>query len=47
VTLSNPASAPAQAYMNAARRLAGETVEMTVPTDRRRLFGKFFARRAA
>ena len=47
VTLSNPASAPAQAYMNAARRLAGETVEMTVPTDRKRLFGKFFARRAA
>ena len=47
VTLSNPASAPAQAYINAARRLSGETVEMTVPSDRRSLFGKFFTRRAA
>jgi septum site-determining protein MinD len=47
VTLSNPASAPARAYMSAAKRLEGEVIEMTVPTDRRSLFGKFFARRAA
>ena len=47
VTLSNPACAPARAYIDAARRLAGETVEMVVPSERRRLFGKFFARRAA
>ncbi len=47
VTLCNPASAPAQAYLNAARRLSGETVEITVPADRKRFFGKFFTRRAA
>jgi septum site-determining protein MinD len=47
VTISNPHCAAARAYSDAARRLAGETVEMTVPTDRRSLFGKFFTRRAA
>ena len=47
VTLSNPACGPAQAYINAARRLSGETVEIKVPSDRKSLFGKFFARRAA
>ena len=47
VTLSNPASAPARAYASAAKRLEGETIEMTIPVDRRGLFGKFFARRAA
>ncbi len=47
VTLSNPKSAPAQAYMNAARKLAGETLEIAVPSDRKRLFAKFFGRRAA
>jgi septum site-determining protein MinD len=47
VTLCNPSSAPAQAYISAARRLAGEALEITIPSDRRSLFGKFFARRAA
>jgi septum site-determining protein MinD len=47
VTLSNPMSAPARAYMDAARRLAGETLEMSVPMEKRSLFGKFFTRRAA
>jgi septum site-determining protein MinD len=47
VTLNNPASAPGRAYFDAARRLKGETVELTIPTDRRGLFGKLFGRRAA
>jgi septum site-determining protein MinD len=47
VTLSNPESTPARAYMNAAKRLLGETIEVSIPSDRKRLFSKFFARRAA
>jgi len=47
VTLNNEASAPARAYMDAARRLIGETVPMTVPADKRSLLGMFFGRRAA
>lgn len=47
VTLSNPVSAPARAYQDAARRLNGETVEMTIPADRRNLMGVLFGRRAA
>jgi septum site-determining protein MinD len=47
VTLSNAASAPARAYAAAARRLMGETIVMTVPNDKKSLFGKFFCRRAA
>jgi septum site-determining protein MinD len=47
VTLSNPTSAPAQAYQDAARRLGGEAVPMVIPADRRNLFGKIFGGRAA
>jgi septum site-determining protein MinD len=47
VTLSNPVSAPARAYADAARRLAGEDIDMTIPSDRKGLFGKLFGRRAA
>jgi septum site-determining protein MinD len=47
ITIANPTSAPARAYTDAARRLIGETVVLTIPTDRRGLFGKLFARRAA
>jgi septum site-determining protein MinD len=47
VTLNNPLSAPARAYLDAARRLKGETVPMTVPSERRGLFDKLFGRRAA
>jgi len=47
VTLSNPESAPARAYMDAVRRLQGETLEMTVPTDRKGLLAKWFKWRAA
>ncbi len=47
VTISNPTSAPARAYLDAARRLRGETVEITVPSERKGLFNKLFGRRAA
>jgi septum site-determining protein MinD len=47
VTISNPTSAPARAYGDAARRLKGEKVEMTVPTDKKGLLDKLFRRRAA
>ncbi|HUZ62911.1 MAG TPA: septum site-determining protein MinD [Acetobacteraceae bacterium] len=47
VTLSNPSSAPARAYLDAARRLLGETVAMTVPSDRRGFIGRLLGRRAA
>jgi septum site-determining protein MinD len=47
VTIANPMSGPARAYSDAAKRLVGETVVLTIPTDRRGLFGKLFTRRAA
>jgi septum site-determining protein MinD len=47
VTLSNAASAPARAYLAAARRLKGEDVPMTIPNDKKGLFDKLFGRRAA
>ncbi len=47
VTMSNPDSAPARAYFDAARRLTGESVPMSIPEERRNLFGKLFGRRAA
>jgi len=47
VTFNNPSSAPARAYLDAARRLMGEEVEMTVPTEKQGFFGKLFGRRAA
>jgi septum site-determining protein MinD len=46
ITLSSEGSTPARAYVDAARRLAGETVEMTIPTHKKGLF-KLFGRRAA
>ena len=42
-----PQSAPARAYADAVRRLKGETVAMTVPSEKRSLLGKLFTRRAA
>src|SRR5438477_9367715 len=39
VTLSNPASAPARAYLDAASRLRGENLPMAVHSQRRRLVG--------
>jgi septum site-determining protein MinD len=47
VTLSNPASAPAKAYADAAKRLNGETISMLVPGHRRTMLAKLFGRRAA
>jgi septum site-determining protein MinD len=47
VTLNNATSAPARAYLDAARRLRGENLTMSVPNDRKRLFDKLFGRRAA
>jgi septum site-determining protein MinD len=47
VTLNNTASAPARAYLDAARRLKGDDVPMIIPSDRKGLFDKLFGRRAA
>jgi septum site-determining protein MinD len=47
VTLGNPATAAARAYFDAARRLAGENIEMTIPSDKKSLLEKLFGRRAA
>ena len=48
VTLNNAASQPARAYIDAARRLSGETVDMVVPTEQRRGFmDRLLGRRAA
>jgi septum site-determining protein MinD len=44
VTLSNANSAPARAYLAAAKRLRGDEVPAN---DRRSLLGRFFWRRAA
>jgi septum site-determining protein MinD len=47
VTLNNPASVPARAYLDATRRLLGETVPMLVPTERKGLMNLLLGRRAA
>jgi septum site-determining protein MinD len=47
VTLNNAASAPALAYTDAARRLLGETVTMTVPLVRKSFMNRLLGRRAA
>ncbi|HWG03887.1 MAG TPA: septum site-determining protein MinD [Beijerinckiaceae bacterium] len=47
VTISNATSAPARAYMDAARRLMGEDVSMTIPSDKKGFLDKLFGRRAA
>ncbi|HVK90353.1 MAG TPA: septum site-determining protein MinD [Mycoplana sp.] len=47
VTLADARSAPALAYHDAARRLAGETVPITIPNEKRGILGKIFGRRAA
>src|SRR5947199_2535601 len=45
ITISNPSSAPARAYVDAARRLRGEAVGMTIPNDKRGILNKLFGRR--
>jgi septum site-determining protein MinD len=47
VTLNNAQSAPARAYMDAARRLRGEDVPMIIPSQKKGLLDRLFARRAA
>jgi len=47
ITVSNPSSAPARAYVAAARRLKGENVPMAISNDKRRLIERLFGRRAA
>jgi septum site-determining protein MinD len=47
VTLNDRLSAAARAYIEAARRLQGETISMSVPRERRGLLDKIFGRRAA
>src|ERR1700758_2661392 len=47
VTLNNADSMPARAYMDAARRLAGESVTMVVPVQRKSLINRLLRRRAA
>jgi septum site-determining protein MinD len=46
ITIGNSWSVPARAYVDAARRLRGEAVEMTIPNDRKGLFNKLLGRRA-
>ncbi|CEF39589.1 MULTISPECIES: septum site-determining protein MinD [Acetobacter] len=47
VTIAEPDSAPARAYTDAARRLNGEKLEVTIPTERKGLFDWLFKRRVA
>lgn len=47
VTLANPACAAARAYTEAARRLMGETIEISVMADRKGLMSRLFGRRVA
>nr|WP_295465673.1 septum site-determining protein MinD [Mesorhizobium sp.] len=47
VTLADKTSAPAMAYEQAARRLAGEIIPVTIPGERRSILAKMFGRRAA
>jgi len=47
VTLSSKDSAPARAYINAAKKLKGEDVVTVIPAPKKGLFDKIFGRRAA
>lgn len=47
ITVANENSAPARAYMEAVRRLRGEDIPVTIPEDRKGIFGKLFRGRAA
>lgn len=46
ITLSEPADPTAKAYMDAAKRLLGETFEMTVPKPKKGLLSQLFRRAA-
>ena len=47
VTINGSASLAARSYLEAARRLAGETVPMVIPDEKRTFFNRLFGRRAA
>jgi septum site-determining protein MinD len=47
VTLNDVNSAPARAYIDAARRLMGATIPIVVPTERKGLMDRLLGRRAA
>ncbi len=47
VTLNNAASAPAKAYIDAAKRLMGESISMMVPVERKGFMNRLLGRRAA
>jgi septum site-determining protein MinD len=47
VTLSAPQSGPGRAYFEAARRLLGETLPVSMPGEKRGLMSKLFGRRVA
>ena len=47
VTLNNPSSVPARAYLEAARRLRGEALDVTIPRDKKGIMGMLFGRKAA
>src|SRR6202163_4005758 len=47
ITICGQKSVPALAYTDAARRLAGEEIEMMIPAEKKGLFNKIFGRRAA
>lgn len=46
ITLADPQSASARAYMDAARRLRGDSIEMTIPMEKKGFFGSLFGRAA-
>ena len=47
ITICGEQSAAARAYTEAARRLCGESVEMTMPNNKKGLLSRVFGRRAA
>ncbi|MCW8305439.1 septum site-determining protein MinD [Acidiphilium sp. PA] len=47
VTLHNPLSGPARAYAEAARRLLGETIAVTMPVEKKSLMSRWFGRSVA
>jgi len=46
VTLADAKSAPAMAYFDAARRLSGEDIPVSIPGEKRGIFAKIFGRAA-
>ena len=47
ITLNNPASAAARAYLDATKRLLGETIPMLVPGEHKGLMNLLLGRRVA